>query len=361
MEITELLTFARNHKASDIHLSSNHPPIMRIHGDMAPLRVPKLSPDEVMAMLLSVMTDKQRTEYEDHLELDFAVDFGVGSRYRVNAFMTTNGPAAVLRAIPNTVSKMEELNLPRVIEDLTKLEKGLVLVTGPTGSGKSTTMAAMIDHINRNSNKHILTIEDPVEFIHKSDKSLINQREIGVHSTSFARALRSAMREDTDVILIGEMRDLETIHLALSAAETGHLVLGTLHTSSAPQTVDRIIDVFPAEDKAMIRAMLSNSLEAVVSQRLIKKADGTGRVAAFEILIANSAVRNLIREGKIPQIFSMMQVGTKVGMCILKDSVFELVKNNVITDEDARLVLNMVEDNTKTEGAPAASSGGGGF
>jgi twitching motility protein PilT len=346
MEITELLTFSRNHKASDIHLSSGHPPILRIHGEMSPLRVPKLSSDDVIVMLHSIMTERQRIEYEEHLELDFAVDFGINNRFRVNAFNTMGGPAAVLRNVPTEISTLEELNVPSIIESLTYLHKGLILVTGPTGSGKSTTVAAMLHHINKTQSKHILTIEDPVEFVHKSAKSLINQREIGMHSISFGRALKSAMREDPDVIMVGELRDLETIHLALTAAETGHLVLGTLHTSSAAQTVDRIIDVFPSEDKAMIRTMLSNSLEAVISQRLLKKVDGSGRISAFEVLIASPAVRNLIREGKIPQIYSLMQVGSKMGMRIIKDSIYTLMNDGIISSETAKLALNTTDETT---------------
>lgn len=367
MEITELITFAKNHKASDIHLSGGHPPILRVHGDMTPLRVPKLSADEVIAMLHSIMTERQRMEYEEHFELDFAVDFGASSRFRVNAFNTINGAAAVLRNIPTEISTLEQLAVPSIIKDLTQLHKGLVLVTGPTGSGKSTTMAAMINHVNQTETKHILTVEDPVEFVHESAKSLINQREIGVHSNSFKRALKSAMREDTDIILIGELRDLETIHLALTAAETGHLVLATLHTSSAAQTVDRIIDVFPSDDKAMIRTMLSNSLEAVISQRLLKKSDGSGRVSAFEILIATPAIRNLIREGKIPQIHSLMQVGSKYGMQVMKDSVYSLMNANLISREEARLTLNMSEEASKADsisgitGSSGSSASNGGF
>jgi twitching motility protein PilT len=348
MEITELLSFAKNHKASDIHLSSGHPPILRVHGELSPLRVAKLSSDDVISMLHSIMTERQRMEYEEHLDLDFAVDFGTNNRFRVNAFNTMNGPGVVLRSVPTEVTTLDELYAPHIIEELTSLSKGLILVTGPTGSGKSTTVAAMIHHINKHSAKHILTIEDPVEFVHKSMKSLINQREIGLHSTSFARALKSAMREDPDIILVGELRDLETIHLALTAAETGHLVIATLHTSSAAQTVDRVIDVFPSEDKAMIRTMLSNSLEAVISQRLLRKTDGNGRIAAFEVLIATPAIRNLIREGKIPQIYSLMQVGSKAGMCVIKDSIYALMNAGTISHESAKLALNVADDSTKT-------------
>lgn len=358
MEITELMAYALKHDASDIHLSANHPPILRIHGEMSALRVPEMTTEQVISMLHSIMTDKQRVDYEQHWELDFAVNFGNGQRYRVNAFNTMNGPAAVLRNVPNHIRTLEELGAPPAISRLTSLHKGLILVTGPTGSGKSTTVAAMLHHINQQQYKHILTIEDPIEFVHKSQKSLINQREVGLHTGTFTRALKSALREDPDVILVGELRDIETIHLALTAAETGHLVIATLHTSSAAQTIDRVIDVFPSEDKAMIRTMLSNSLEAVISQRLIKKMDGSGRIAAFEILIATPAVRNLIREGKIPQIHSIMQVGSKLGMKIMRDSIFELMNQNIISPESAKVSLNMGETG---EGQIGTVTTGGGF
>jgi twitching motility protein PilT len=342
MELTELLAYAHNNDASDIHISSGHPPIFRINGEMTNLRVAPLRTDEVKEMLHSIMNDKQRANYEEFLEIDFAVHFGE-KRFRVNAFNTMKGPAAVLRAIPTHIKTLAEIYAPDIITSLSTLHRGLVLITGPTGSGKSTTVAALINHINKNYNKHILTIEDPVEFLHKSDKSLINQREIGVHSVSFARALKSSLREDPDIILVGEMRDLETIHLAITAAETGHLVIGTLHTSSAAQTVDRIIDVFPSEDKDMIRTMLSNSIECVVSQKLIKKADGSGRIPAFEVLTGTPAIRNLIREGKIPQIYSLMQINSKVGMRVMKDSIFELMNKGIITADAAKTALNVTD------------------
>jgi twitching motility protein PilT len=353
MELFELLSYAKQNNASDIHLSANHPPMFRIYGDMTYLKVPALSSDEIKAMLHSVMTDKQRVDYEENLEIDFAIFLKDRGRFRVNAFNTLGGCAAVFRNVPTTISTLEQLQVPRSVESLTSLHKGLILVTGPTGSGKSTTVAALIHHINQNQRKHILTIEDPVEFVHKSDKSLINQREVGASSKSFARALKSALREDPDIILVGELRDIETIQLALTAAETGHLVISTLHTSSAAQTVDRIIDVFPSEDKEMIRTMLSTSLEAVISQRLIKRADGEGRVSSFEVLIATPAIRNLIREGKIPQIYSLMQIGSKSGMKVMKDSVFELLEHKVITEDAAKATLNYIEtaDNQNKNGA----------
>ena len=352
MDITELLNFAQKQGASDLHLTSGHPPLLRINGEISPLQVPKLAAEAVTHLLYSIMTEKQRAEFEERFECDFAVCFGDNMRFRVNAFNTLNGPAAVLRNVPTKISTLEEISSPKILEKLCFLHSGLVVITGPTGSGKSTTMAAMIDHINKHLSKHILTIEDPVEFVHQSKRSIINQREIGIHSHSFAQALRSALREDPDIILVGELRDLETVNLALTAAETGHLVVATLHTDSAAKTVDRIIDVFPSEDKAMVRTMLSSSLEAVISQRLIKREDGTGRVAAHEVLIATPAVRNLIREGKIPQIYSLMQVGSRMGMNVMRDAVYRLMNDGIITEEAAKATLNAGEG----EGAVQAGS-----
>lgn len=347
MEITELLAFARKNNASDLHLSSGNPPVLRVNGDMKPLRVGALSSDEVLAMIYAVMTEKQRTEYEEKWELDFSVNFAEESRYRVNAFNTIGGPAAVFRNIPTNVQSLEDLRLPNVLKRFCGLTKGMVLVTGPTGSGKSTTLAAMIHYINEHTQKHIITIEDPIEFVHHSSKSLINQREVGAHTHSFNDALRSALREDPDVILVGELRDLETIHLALTAAETGHLVFGTLHTSSAAKTVDRIIDVFPQSDKEMARTMLASSLEAVVTQLLVKTSDDKGRVPLHEIMIVNSAIRNLIRDNKIPQIYSIMQVSSKAGMKIMKESVHELLDEKIISAETARMVLHLTDDHAE--------------
>lgn len=340
MEISELLSFARKNKASDLHLISNHPPMLRIHGEIVPVRVNSLSPEEVFGMLNSIMNERQRIEFEQNYEVDFAITFASEGRFRANAFTTVNGPAAAFRSIPSKIATIEELRVPRILENFAYLTKGLVLVTGPTGSGKSTTLAAILDCINQNQSRHIITIEDPIEFVHRSNRSLINQREVGTHTKSFSSALKNALREDPDVILVGELRDLETVRLALTAAETGHLVFATLHTGSAPKTVDRIIDVFPEGDKAMARTMLASSLEAVVTQLLVKTADGNGRMAVNEILIANSAVRNLIRDSKIPQIYSIMQVSSKVGMKVMKDSVYELLKDEVITADEARRVLN---------------------
>lgn len=330
MDITELLIAAERNKASDLHLSTGSAPILRVHGDMIALEAPPLTGQEVKQMLHSVMTDQQRTDYERELEIDFSISLGENLRFRVNAFNTMHGPAAVFRAIPTKILTLEQLQAPEILKRLCSMHKGLILVTGPTGSGKSTTLAAMIDYINTHTKRHILTVEDPIEFVHQTKQSLINQREVGHSTRSFARALKSALREDPDVILVGEMRDLETIQLALTAAETGHLVMGTLHTSSAAKTVDRIIDVFPAADKAMVRAMLSVSLEAVISQILVKRADAAGRVAAHEILLGTPAVRNLIREGKIPQISSMIQMGQKIGMSTMKDALTRLFERGVI-------------------------------
>ncbi len=359
MEITDLLISTVKNNASDLHLSATNPPLMRVNGDMIPLQAPALAPDAVKQMLYAIMTEQQRSEYERDYELDFSISFGEEMRFRVNAFNSINGPCAVFRTIPTTVLSLDQLKAPQILRELCKKHKGLILVTGPTGSGKSTTLAAMIDHINEYDAKHILTIEDPVEFVHKNKRSLINQREVGASTKSFAKALKSALREDPDVILVGEMRDLETIQLAMTAAETGHLVMGTLHTNSAPKTIDRIIDVFPASDKEMVRAMLSVSLEAIIAQTLLKKADNAGRVAAHEILLGTPAVRNLIREGKVPQIHSMMQMGSKLGMCTMKDSVYKLLEDNIISHDTARSAV--MSDNEEEEGSNTnrrPSSGG---
>lgn len=340
MNINELLAFSVKNKASDLHLTVGSPPMLRINGDIIQLRVNQLSNDDIIQMLYSIMSEKQRVEYEKELEIDFAIQLSSEGRFRVNAFTTVQGAAAAMRSIPSEIMTLQQLKLPPVIETLLDRTKGLILVTGPTGSGKSTTLAAMIDHINEYQNKHIITIEDPVEFIHKRKNCLINQREVGSSTRSFGRALKSALREDPDVILVGEMRDLETISLALTAAETGHLVFGTLHTSSAAKTVDRIIDAFSEGDKPMARTMLASSLEAIITQLLVKVADDTGRLAVNEILIASPAIRNLIRDSQIPQIHSMMQVNSKIGMQIMKDSVFKLLNDGLITKESARAALN---------------------
>ena len=336
MEITDLLMATHKNKASDLHLSVKNPPIMRMNGDMLPLDMSQLGADEVKTMIYALMTEQQRSEFERDLELDFSISFSDEMRFRVNAFHNINGAAAVFRTIPTKILSLDALGAPEVLKKLCHLHKGLILVTGPTGSGKSTTLAAMVDYINTHFSKHILTVEDPVEFVHKSKRSLINQREVGASTQSFAKALKSALREDPDVILVGELRNLETIQLALTAAETGHLVMGTLHTSSAPKTIDRIIDVFPADDKEMVRAMLSVSIEAVIAQSLVKRSDGKSRVAAHEIMLGTPAIRNLIREGKIPQVSSMMQMGSKLGMTMMRDSLMRLFENGDITGETFR-------------------------
>ena len=336
MDISQLLTFAYENKASDLHLSAGMPPCLRIHGDVRKLETPPLEHKDVHAMVYDIMSDAQRKEYEKNLEADFSFEIPNLSRFRVNAYQQNRGAAAVFRTIPSKVLTLEELKCPPIFRELAMQPRGIVLVTGPTGSGKSTTLAAMIDYINKNEPAHILTVEDPIEFVHTSNKSLINQRELGKNTLSFANALKSALREDPDVILVGEMRDLETIRLALTAAETGHLVFGTLHTASAAKTIDRIVDVFPAAEKEMVRAMLSESLRGVISQTLCKTADGKGRVAAHEIMIGTAAIRNLIREGKIAQMYSAIQTGTKDGMQTLDQNLTKLIAERRITVDEAR-------------------------
>ncbi|ELK69189.1 twitching motility family protein [Neisseria meningitidis 63041] len=336
MQITDLLAFGAKNKASDLHLSSGISPMIRVHGDMRRINLPEMSAEEVGNMVTSVMNDHQRKIYQQNLEVDFSFELPNVARFRVNAFNIGRGPAAVFRTIPSTVLSLEELKAPSIFQKIAESPRGMVLVTGPTGSGKSTTLAAMINYINETQPAHILTIEDPIEFVHQSKKSLINQRELHQHTLSFANALRSALRKDPDVILVGEMRDPETIGLALTAAETGHLVFGTLHTTGAAKTVDRIVDVFPAGEKEMVRSMLSESLTAVISQNLLKTHDGNGRVASHEILIANPAVRNLIRENKITQINSVLQTGQASGMQTMDQSLQSLVRQGLIAPEVAR-------------------------
>ena len=336
MDITQLLAFGVKNKASDLHLSAGLPPMIRVHGDVRRINVEPLDHKQVHAMVYDIMNDTQRKTYEEFLEVDFSFEIDGLSRFRVNAFNQNRGAGAVLRTIPSKVLSLEQLNAPKIFGDLAMKPRGLVLVTGPTGAGKSTTLAAMVNHLNENAYRHILTIEDPIEFVHESKKCRINQREVGPHTISFNAALRSALREDPDVILVGEMRDLETIRLAMSAAETGHLVFGTLHTASAAKTIDRIIDVFPAEEKEMIRAMLSESLQAVISQTLCKTKDGQGRVAAPEIMLGTNAIRNLIRESKVAQMYSSIQTGNSVGMQTLDQNLMDLVKRNVISAGEAR-------------------------
>ncbi|MGD0487940.1 MAG: type IV pilus twitching motility protein PilT [Syntrophorhabdales bacterium] len=340
MDISEFLIFAVNNKASDLHLSAGEPPHVRIHGEMRKFETPVLGREEIHNMIYDILSDQQRKIYEEQLEIDFSFSLGEYGRFRVNVFKQNRGDAAVFRTIPGTIPTFESLGLPKVLIDLCRLEKGLVLVTGPTGSGKSTTLAAMVDLINTGLKGHIITIEDPIEFVHSSKSCLINQRELGPHTHTFANALRSALREDPDVMLIGEMRDLETISLALTAAETGHLVLGTLHTSGAPKTIDRIVDVFPGAQQNQVRSMLSESIQAIITQALFKHRDGKGRVAAFEIMTASPAVRNLIRENKIAQIPSAMQTSRQLGMQTMEASVKELLARNLVTQEEVAFYMS---------------------
>lgn len=335
MNMQALLELSIQQAASDLHLSAGMPPLIRVDGDIRRLEGAALSHVRVHNLIQEVMSEQQRTEYAECLECDFSFELPDVARFRVNAFVQNRGAAAVFRTIPASVLSMEQLGMGEVFKQIASKPRGLVCVTGPTGSGKSTTLAAMVDHINTVRCEHILTIEDPIEFVHESKKSLVNQREVHRDTRSFSAALRSALREDPDVILVGELRDLETIRLALTAAETGHLVLGTLHTTSAAKTIDRIVDVFPAEEKAMVRSMLSESLQAVISQTLMKKSGG-GRVAAHEIMIGTPAIRNLIREDKIAQMYSAIQTGAQVGMQTLDQHLVMLVQKGVVERDVAQ-------------------------
>jgi twitching motility protein PilT len=335
MDITQLLAFGVEQGASDCHLSSGEPPMLRVHGDLKRLEHPALTKEDVHTLVYDIMNDTQRKTFEETRECDFSFEMGTVARFRVNVFLQRKGEAAVFRTIPTKILTLEELEMPPILKQLVEKEKGLILVTGPTGSGKSTTLAAMIDYLNNTFEGHILTVEDPIEFVHQSKKCLVNQRELGPHTHSFANALRAALREDPDVILVGEMRDLETIQLALTAAETGHIVFGTLHTSSAPKTVDRIIDVFPPSQQAQIRAQFAESIEAVITQTLLKKKAG-GRMAALEIMTGTTAIRNLVREGKIHQVPGTMQVSQKDGMQTMDMALQNLVTRGVVSKEEAQ-------------------------
>lgn len=337
MDIAELLDFAVKNKASDLHLSSGLPPIFRLDGELCRFDFPILEHKDIALMIDSIMNDKQRSDYKEKLETDFSFESSALGRFRVNAYMQERGAAAVFRVIPTDILTMEALSLPPVFTEIASLSQGLVLVTGPTGSGKSTTLAAIIDYINATRHQHILTIEDPIEFVHHSKSCLINQREVFRDTHTFSAALRSALRQDPDVVLVGELRDLETIRLAMTAAETGHLVFATLHTSSASKTINRIIDVFPGEEKSMIRSMLSGSLQAVIAQTLVKRKYG-GRIAALEIMICTAAIRSLIREDKIAQMYSTIQTGKSFGMQTLDQHLTQLARENSITRETAREV-----------------------
>jgi twitching motility protein PilT len=368
MEIERLLQLAIDHGASDLHLSGGNPPLLRVDGEMRALDIAPLAGAEIGRLLQAVLDEPQRDAFAADLEIDVAIAHPSGTRFRLNGFTNRAGAAAVFRRIPAAVPSLEELGAPPVFRRIAGLNKGLVLVTGPTGSGKSTTLAALIDHINAHASRHILTIEDPIEFVHGSRRSLVNQREVGRDTRSFARALRSALRADPDVILVGELRDYETIALALTAAETGHLVLATLHTTSAAKTIDRLIDVVPSGDKPMVRAMLSGSLQAVIAQTLLRRADGAGRIAAYEILIGTPAVANLIRENQIAQLTSMMQTGTRFGMQLMGDAIEALVAHGEIDPAEAERVRHALTDEAppppeNAHRAPPAdgAAGRGGF
>jgi twitching motility protein PilT len=355
MELSNIIEFALTQNASDIHLSSNAYPIVRVNGVLKKVGTDIFEQVKISEILDAILPNHLKTAFTTQMEVDFAYSYSQKARFRVNAFQTIVGPCISMRLIPIHVKTFHELGTPKVIESLASLEKGLVLVTGPTGSGKSTTLAAMIDYINQNYFKHIITIEDPIEFVHTSAKSLVHQREVGANTESFAKALKSALREDPEIILVGEMRDLESIRLAITAAETGHLVFATLHTNSAAQTINRIVDVFPAGDKELVRIMLSTSLEGVISQRLLPKADNKGRVAAYEIMIATNAIKNLIKENKIAQIQSMIQVSSKDGMIFMQDYINTLIERGVVLETESLQVIRSAEESIKSLGTANAT------
>ena len=340
MDITELLGFSVKQGASDLHITAGMPPLIRVDGDIRRINVPGMDHKEVHGLIYEIMNDKQRKDYEEFLETDFSFEVPNLARFRVNAFMQNRGAAAVFRTIPAKVLTMEQLGMGEIFRKISDVPRGLVVVTGPTGSGKSTTLAAMVDYINDTKYEHILTIEDPIEFVHQSKKCLVNQREVHRDTLGFNEALRSALREDPDIILVGELRDLETIRLALTAAETGHLVFGTLHTTSAAKTIDRVIDVFPAAEKDMVRSMLSESLQAVISQALLKKSGG-GRVAAHEIMMGSPAISNMIREDKVAQMYSAIQTGASLGMQTLDQCLKGLVAKGLVSREEAKAKAKM--------------------
>lgn len=338
MDIQQLLERSVAENASDLHISAGSPPLMRVDGEIIKAGTQELSADEVHAMLSGIMNERQRQEFADQLETDFAHEVAGLARFRVNAFTQQRGPAAAFRTIPGEVLTLQDIDAPEILQTLAELNRGLVLVTGPTGSGKSTTLAAMVNHINEIRQQHILTIEDPIEFVHHNKRSLVNQREVHRDTRSFNAALRSALREDPDVILVGELRDLETIRLAMTAAETGHLVFATLHTTSAPKTIDRIVDVFPGDEKSMVRSMLSESLRGVVSQLLIKRPQG-GRIAAHEIMVATSAIKNLIREDKVAQMYSAIQTGASHGMQTMEQALTRLQQRSLVDNASVERIL----------------------
>jgi len=354
MDISELLAFVVKNKASDLHLSAGLPPMIRVHGDVRRINLPALAHKDVHGMMYDIMNDAQRKHYEENLECDFSFAIPGLARFRVNAFVQQRGAAAVMRTIPTKVLTLEELNAPKIFTEIADQPRGIVLVTGPTGSGKSTTLAAMVNHINDNEYGHILTIEDPIEYVHRSKLALVNQREVPAHTVSFARALRQALREDPDVILVGEMRDLETIALAITASETGHLVLATLHTTTASSTVDRIINSFPPDQQGQIRMMIADSLKAVISQSLLPRRDGSGRVAAFEILRNTHNVAGLIRDGKTFQIPTAIQTGAGAGMILMDTALQQLVQRGSI---DARVAYDVATRKEAFEPLLAAEEG----